>query len=472
MDITQTLQRLCLQPTTHPRFHVLFLQYPVTSLLPKRPGVGLQMEPPKAALFREAPNPDKYFLQEQGLDFFVRFPVEHPDFADAEGSSSPTIGTAVNRLSHSGGRSILEAITVSDDDYGEASYHFRLTTLWHGSRKKEAREYQMSEGEWREILNQDASKEWTQLLQNLFSRASDRAYLHVERQLQGTEYFAIDALKWGAYDVLDANRLLALNMREIREQDTLLCLEPIRDFHSDDNRVLNVRLPCEHETMVCVAQIKTLSLAACIDMACPYCSQTILPDRDIRHAIQSAERRRRQRKALDETLWKYIEARKAERNASVETSGAIVSQALAHALQSMRVPESVSPRSACPAWSIKAAAILEKSRDMYGDSTQMFSTTLCELQGYLKQTVDSVVREHSGLRNADMSDQILPGWGSFVHRLLERTLALVAMPSYAGEDVWSVLNEVPDDDMCCDDEEEVLGGDVDIRALLGEVSLL
>jgi hypothetical protein len=471
MDIASTLQRMCLQPTTQPHVHVLFFEYPVTSLLPNRPGVGLRMEPPKAALYRESPNADKYFLGEQGLDFFARFPVQRSKLARPERGSLFTIGNAINRLTQGGGRSILEAVTVSDDNYSEGGFIFRLTTVWHDSREKEVRQFCLSESEWRDVLSQDDSKLWTHLLQDLISRASDRAYLHVERQLQGTQYSPIDALKWNAYDILDANRLLALNMRQIRLQGTLLCLEPIREFAGDDSRVLTVRLPCEHETTVCVAYLRTLSLAACIDMACPCCGKTILPDRDIRHAIHSVERRRRQRKALDEILWKHIEARTTQPSMRIDTSGAVMCRALTHALQSMRVPGSVSPRSICPAWSSEVAAILERVRDAHGDSFELFSSALRDVHGHLMQTVDTVVRECSGLRHVELSDQIFPGWASSIDRWMQRALALMAIPGYAGEDVWTVSNEVPDDDICLDDEEKVLGGDVDIGALLNGVSL-
>jgi len=472
MDITYTLQRMCLQPTTHARSHVLFLEYPVTSLLPNRPGVGLRMAPPKAAPYREAPNSDKYFLGEQGLEFFVRFSVRKPRHADREADTFATIDTAIDRLSRGGGRSILEAVTASDDNYSEGGYIFRLTTIWHDTHEKEVRYFQMSESEWRHTLSQDASKPWTHLLQDLFTRASDRAYLHVQRQLQGSAYSPIDALKWNAYEILDANALLALNMRTVREQGTLLCLEPIRDFYGDENRVLTVRLPCEHETTICIAHLRSLSRAACIDATCPTCGRVILPNRDIVHANHSVERRRRQRKALDETLWRHVEANRIVHERKIDLSGAVLCQALAHGLKSMQMPETVSPRSVCPAWSDEAAAILQHVRQDYATWTHTFPMTLGNLYAYLTRTVDAVVFDVSGLHHADLSDQIFPGWVVFVRRWIDRTMALMAEPGYAGEDVWQVLGEVPDDDIWFDDEEEVLGGDTDIGALLGGVSLL
>ena len=474
MDITYTLQRMCLQPTTQAYSHVMFLEYPVTSLLPNRPGVGLRMEPPKAALYREAPDSDKYFLEEQGVDFFVRFPVQDSDHVGPDPGTSTAIDTAITRLFRDGGRSILEAVTVSDDNYSEGGLIFRLTTIWHESRKKEVNQYHISESEWRDLLNQDAYKQWTHLLQDLFSRASDRAYLHVERQLQGSAYSPIDALKWNAYEVLDANRLLALNMRKVREQDTLLCLEPIRDFYGDENRVFTVRLPCEHETTVCIANLKSLSsLAACIDATCPHCGRVILPNRDIRHAVQSVERRRRQRKSLDETLWKHLEARQIDHEVKTKTSGTILCQALTHALKSLRVPESISPRSLGPAWADEVPEFIEQVRLEHGGKyARMLPITLGELYDYLVRTIDAVTYDCNGISIADMSDQLFPGWQVFVRRLIKRTMALMAIPEYAGEDVWQVLGELPDDDVCFDDEEEVLGGDADIGALLRRVSLL
>jgi hypothetical protein len=95
-----------------------------------------------------------------------------------------------------------------------------------------------------------------------------------------------------------------------------------------------------------------------------------------------------------------------------------------------------------------------------------------DLYDYLVRTVDAVVFDCSGLSHADMSDQVFPGWTVFVRRWIDRTMALMAVPGYAGEDVWQVSGEVPDEDICFDDEEEVLGGDTDIGVLLGGVSLL
>jgi hypothetical protein len=102
----------------------------------------------------------------------------------------------------------------------------------------------------------------------------------------------------------------------------------------------------------------------------------------------------------------------------------------------------------------------------------IFPKTLGNLNDYLVRTIDAVTWDCNGIRVADMSDQLFPGWQVFIRRWRERTMALMAISDYVGEDVWQVSGEVPDDDICFDDEEEVLGGETDIGALLGGVSLL
>jgi hypothetical protein len=189
--------------------------------------------------------------------------------------------------------------------------------------------------------------------------------------------------------------------------------------------------------------------------------------------VQSVERRRRQRKSLDETLWKHLEARRIDCEVKTKISGTILCQALTHALKSLRVPESISPRSLGPAWADEVPEFIEHVRLEHGGKwARMFLITLGELYDYLVRTIDAVTYHCNGISIADMSDQLFPGWQVFVRRWIKRTMALMATPEYAGEDVWQVSGEVPDDDVRFDDEEEVLGGDADIGALLHGVSLL
>lgn len=473
MDLAATFERLGLQQTTQPHLHVLSLEYPVTSLIPAGSAVGLRMEPPRAALHREEPCLDKYFLREQGLDFFVRYPVSDQE-TKAATSSGAGLSAAINHLCAMGGRSTLQAVTVSDDNHGDGYYLFRLTTIWHGSEKRDIQEFQIGESGWKHLANSKAHRSWTRLLLNLFSRSSDRAFFHAERQLHGSQHAAIGALKWDAYEIRSINERLAINMREVQDLVNLLCLLPIRDLGGVSDRVITVRLPCDHDIFICVRDIKSKSKAECIDMTCPLCGGQVLPDKDIVHAQHSVERRRKQRIATDEILWKRIETERLLNNKDrICFTGSTLCLAFGHALRSMQVPVSVSPRELCPAWSAEASAVLEKLNQTHGNSNEPMATTVDDLSNHLNQTINIVLQDLVGLQSGDFDKCLLPGWSSFARRWIERTVKLLDMPDYVGQDVWEVFGEVPDEDICISMmEEEQAGNDMDLGALMGSCSLL
>lgn len=124
MDVTASLQRLHLQPDTHLYCHILFLEYPATSLIPSSPigRFSLRLQQPKDAAYREMPDLGKYFLQERGLDYFIRYDVTQRYFQGFPRPKFTDLPSAIDQLSVCGGRSVLEAVTISDDKLGEDSY--------------------------------------------------------------------------------------------------------------------------------------------------------------------------------------------------------------------------------------------------------------------------------------------------------------------------------------------------------------
>ncbi|KAM0721167.1 hypothetical protein Q7P37_003454 [Cladosporium fusiforme] len=308
MDIVASLERLQLQPDTQPYYHMLFMEYPATALIPSSPAdrYTLRLQPPKAAAYREMPDLGKYSLQERGLDYFLRYDISTRYLHGFPQSNATELSSAIDQLSDCGGRSVLEAVTVSDSQLGEEWYLFRLTTLWHGSGVSQVSNFQISEGNWNNLSTSAAYKSWSSLLVDLFTRSSDRAYFHVQRQLHATEYLSIGAPRWDCHEISTANQLLAIKMRRVRQQGSMLCLEPIRDLWGENSQPFTVRLPCEHETTTSIKSLKSLSRAGCIDLACPICGRNLMQQADITHAEHSAERRRRQRASVDEILWNRV----------------------------------------------------------------------------------------------------------------------------------------------------------------------
>lgn len=416
MDVTASLQRLQLQPDTQPYCHMLFLEYPATSLIPSSPTgrFSLRLQQPKDAAYREMPDLGKYSLQERGLDYFIRYDVTlrwpqgfpQPNFTDHP--------SAINQLSTCGGRSVLEAVTVSDNKLGEDSYIFRLTTLWHPSGAHQVHNFPFSKKDWKYLTTSPVSKAWTSLFQDLFSRASDRAYFHVKRQLHPTEYLSIGAQKWDSYRIATANELLALNMRRVKVQDGMLCLEPVRDLWGERTGGFTVRLPCEHETTTSIRFLKSLSKAECIDLVCGRCGRNVMQESDIRQAELGLERRRRQRASVDEILWKRLVAQNPDTVTHMAIPGQALCYALCHALRSMQVPESVTPRALCPAWSSEASAALHKIIATYDGNPLWIEGTVEEIYHLLMELVDAAVQELMFSRTGySVSCGLMPGWMGF-----------------------------------------------------------
>lgn len=187
MDVVASLQRLQLPADTHTHCHMLFLEYPSTSLITSYPtgSQNLRLPPPKDAPYRETPDLSKYSLQ-RGLEYFVRYDVSQRHIEGNPTLDVTNLTSAINQLSSWGGRSVLEAVTILDNQLGEEEYVFRLSTLWHGSGARQTHIFRINEAQWRQMSMLAEAKPWSSPLLDLFSRASDRAYFHVQRQLHAT----------------------------------------------------------------------------------------------------------------------------------------------------------------------------------------------------------------------------------------------------------------------------------------------
>lgn len=453
MDIVASLQRVQLPADTHTHCHMLFLEYPATSLITSHPthSQNFRLQPPEDAPYREMPDISKYSLQERGLDYFVRYDVSQRYIEGNPTLDVANLTSAINQLSSCGGRSVLEAVTISDNQLGEEGYVFRLSTLWHGSGARQTHLFRLNEAQWRQISTLAEAKPWSSLLLDLFSRASDRAYFHVQRQLHATQYLSTDAPRWDCHSNSTANELLALNMRRVRRRGTMVCLEPIRDLWGENTERFTVRLPCEHEMTTSIKSLKSLSKAQCIDASCPTCGRNIMQERDIIHAEHSLERRRRQRAAADEILWNRVITENPRLVINMHVSGRILSHALCHALRSMQVPELVTPRALCPAWSPEASAALYKILTAYEAESSGIQGTMEVMYELLMTFVDIAVQELSFRTTGFSVLSTFPGWTAFSCKWIERTVKLATMAGYLGEDIWAVFGEEPGEDLCVDE---------------------
>lgn len=249
-SLTASFQNFGIQRPAQSHTHTLFLEYPATRLIPQAAGLCLRMEPPKSAAYRSRPDRTRFFLDDFGLEYFVRFPIAPACEPSATSDSRLPIINRVLHLALYGGQSTLEVVTVTHEDSGEAGYLVRLTSSSCSSPSNGIWECAFSQDDWRELLSAKEAKAWSSLLDDLIFRKSDRAYFHVQQRLELAETPSIEALRWANTLPATANEILALSMREIIDTPRMLRLEPIRYLHLGNDKILKASLPCEHETQI------------------------------------------------------------------------------------------------------------------------------------------------------------------------------------------------------------------------------
>lgn len=193
-----------------------------------------------------------------------------------------------------------------------------------------------------------------------------------------------------------------------------------------------------------------------------------MQESDIIQAEHSIERRRRQRAAVDEILWKRVIAENPSLVINMHASGRILSHALCHALRSMQEPESVTPRALCPAWSPEASAALYKILAAYQAESSWIEGTMEVMYELLMTFVDIAMQELSFRNTGFSAPSTFPGWTAFSCKWIERTVRLATMAGYAGEDVWAVVGEEPGEELpvdrdCCEVD--------DLQALVDGITL-
>lgn len=417
------------------------------------------MEPPKSAAYRSRPDQTRFFLDQFGLEYFVRFPTTaNCQTATTMQGQLPLINK-IQQLASCGGQNTLEVVTVTHEASGNAGYLVRRTTQTYAGPSEAIWECTLSQDKWYELMSSPEAKAWSLLLDDLITRKSDRAYLHVQQRLAINETPSIEVLRWADSPPQTANEILALNMRQITDTPGMLRLEPIRYLDPMSAELLLVRLPCEHEMQISEQAIAAFSEQQCLDAQCPTCDGAILPSRDITKFHCSLERRRQVRKRCDEHLWRRIER---EDSGWLSVDAPFLAKALRHPLRSMQVPQSPSPSVLSPAQSLETAAILRKTLKLCENATRGVKGTTEEVHSMIMEEAQDALRELYGCAPHEAAICTLPGWSPFLARWLERPVKLAAQLDYQGEDEWEVYGGVPDADIIFEDESAVDG----VEALL------
>lgn len=183
-DISSAFDTMALEmPVT--QYHMLHLTYPALHLLP--PGAHLFLTPSTDCSYRERPRVGTYHLDD--LSFFHRFPATSQVYHAPTNEQGSSDLLDISTLAAVSGESRLECVSYIDTD-SVVQHAVHLTVSWSDQDGEVNYFFQLSDRDLQLTLSLNVVCSvhlWLDLLSNLIYRRSDRAYLHVEKQLQAQD---------------------------------------------------------------------------------------------------------------------------------------------------------------------------------------------------------------------------------------------------------------------------------------------
>lgn len=302
-------------------------------------------------VYREEPVPGAYHSNES-LDYFVRFPAGLPDAVPAPLDGRQDVSVCVSRLGEGAGVSDLDVVSFFEDD--DITTRARLRTTWFTSRGKEFEEhhFEWQTAEWQLRLHYAESEDchWVLLLNDLMTGASDRAVLHRRQRLEEYDRTFSDseerswAAVWDELPIESPNQMVANHLAHTYvDDDGNEAYAPMVTLSAyGDYEMIDLRLPCGHETDAHVGMLKLLSREECLGLCCDVCHKRVMDSRDDRLLQLAADRTHRNEWAFDQIYWEGLDEEISDWRL-VSATGAQLFESIELALSSMKVPQSITP---------------------------------------------------------------------------------------------------------------------------------
>lgn len=423
---------------TRVQHHTLHLNFPATDLLP--PNTVPWLEPPRNLVYREQPCLNTFLLEADNLGFFHRFRVQS-ETANANslcefGDGCESLISTLESLQYlQAGHSKLDFVAYEDEIEG-IIYLFRLcaslsppkpgvpaieTTLFFHFHKLQLEP----------LYTAAETHAWADLILSLIERSTDRAYLHVQQNLHSRHpgaALACDMLyasHWGSRWPPTPQQMVKRSMAcQDQGGNAVTLLSDLDDenlrAHADER--LEVWLPCGCKTSVTIRGIEALSEPECLTLECNECNRLVLTSADRDTLGLEAEQAIRDEYAQFDLYWAGLdEPIPVNDTQAADYSTAKVFEALLEALDTLRVPESTSPASLCPARFPETLVILAGLRDMLQSAQAILSVCPAELVAMLERTAVSAITSYCGEPQAGDLD-LPPGYRVWLSRWMRRTV--------------------------------------------------
>ena len=365
---------------------MLSLHYPDTSLLPDN-SVLPYLCPPANFELRRAPDRAGCHADTVGTRFFARLPLL--PCSDFPLSAHDILG-AVENLRTITGNSTLHMISYAREDY-EGSVIYHRICLRTKDYVLEAKEFELTDSEYQRMVIRSNGKEWVHLLDNLVTRASDRAFFEVYNRLATKHGFNIadkvacwDGL-WGSCQPPDTNELFEARLMALTEADA----ERLKGLQDG---IIKIMLPCCHTIEIRRVQLASLTEEAMWKQTCPECGCRILQpedivDIDITRTNQESEDYKEQNLS-----WSKLDTEWADGTTVMSFNPAELRDALDKARWSFDAPASITPASLNPAYYSETMALAIHFCTELGPLSVRIETTPFNLMYRLREVASGARR--------------------------------------------------------------------------------
>lgn len=476
--ITAALQRMGLE-TVERNHHELRFEYPVLDLLDDDESDDDEPFPtlpyPENAGYRAKPASSRAHLADSGTDFFVHMPLRSPG---SDGGFSPVqmleLFRTIEQLANVRGRSTLQ-IATSRGKHPVPWYHFRLLSSYEDGGE-ESYESTLNAHTFEQVKASCQSSVWVRLLSGLINRSSDRAYFHIHERLRTYRWYQAQverqemAMMWDHQELQQPTQLLARRLIHIRYDSIGLELQRrIRDLDVEEDVEDLFRLPCGHMQVINLGIIRSMTSWLCQNYRCQMCNAFVLQPADYLSLRFSEERQERGQMVEQETYWDQLAGSFSDGCKQMKVHGGNLAFAAQHALKSLEVPESVSPRILEFAGSQEANVIM-KAIWVEVAKREVFEGTQDEIGSVLLGIRDKALAAMVGASEGASAAQILPpGWERMSQRWLMRAVQLASVPGYDGRNVRAVFDAAGERD---EEEMERQATADEIESLLARASII
>ena len=461
-DLSSTFESLGLATNTSPppQHHTLNITYPALDLLPAN--ATPYFYPPKDLRSRQRPKLGSYHLTRSNLAFFHRIPVNQYVGLSYPSSFSACLHAEgfldlIASLTKAPGESTLEIVSFDNGGSGgglEDVQHMFRAKISGSKPNQNAPETHTTihtcqipaaqlNALFKRFSPSSPSSEaghhpWLPLVSNLINRTSDRAYLHVAERLQASTKkptyrgeAARFARDWETSMPRSGSFLLASRL-QCQRGDNNGSWVNVHDLDGGNlfahlDAQMFFRLPCGHSASFALRALSAVEDSKSADVACPACGQRVLGEIQLAELALRLEHRERAAFCCSDAEHSDakipLSAADCNGGRNLELPPGLLYHALRYALESLRLPDSASPRAlSLVDVSETRAVFVALALRAVGAGEEIVRLTLYELwEGLMETSMGTLTVLFEG-----GGGNLPPGFVDFLGKWLTRTVNLLA----------------------------------------------